>query len=237
MRHIFKDKAKKIFYQLAAWMDIHFNFFSYYWLRKNRRQVEEYFGTIGDATDGYITEILRKIHFDSFLELGCSCGNRLFNIAREHEYAKIVGLDISPLAIKIGREFLKKSRIDNVELIKKPIERLGDFPEGSFDVVFSRATLIYISPRKIARVLSDIIRVSKKYIILMEMQGVDLSKDPDGTGFFCPPLNWKRDYVRLLKDLGIQETHVVVENVPEAFWSPGGGGATLIMFEKPENFS
>ncbi len=232
MDNILKRMAKKVFYRLVSWADAHFGFFSYCWWGKNRRQVEEYFGTIGDAADTYIADILKKIEFESFLELGCSCGNRLFNIAQQHEQASIVGIDISPLAIKTGQNFFKKSGIKNVQFIRKRIGRLNDFPESSFDVVFSRATLIYISPRKIIRVLKDIIRTSKKYVILMEMQGMDLDRDPEGTGFFCPPSNWKRDYIRLFKSVGIKESDIIVADVPEAVWSPGGGGAALIMFKK-----
>jgi hypothetical protein len=39
-----------------------------------------------------------------------------------------------------------------------------------------------------------------------------------------------------LGDLGIEKECIRVEEVSTSVWSPGGGGATLIMFEKKKGF-
>ncbi|HRZ39622.1 MAG TPA: class I SAM-dependent methyltransferase [Candidatus Omnitrophota bacterium] len=231
-----KAKIKSLLYPMMAWADRHFGFLEHCWSMKSGKQIEEYFGTIGDDADRYIAGVLEAIQFENFLELGCGCGNRLFNIAKLYPQIKITGIDVSSRAIKIGNDFFKSSGIENVEFVQKRIESLEDFPSDSFDVIFSRATLIYISPKKIVPVLKEIVRVAKKHVILMEMQGEDLKNDPRGTGIFCPPGNWKRDYVRLLGDLGIEKECIRVEEVSTSVWSPGGGGATLIMFEKKKGF-
>ena len=73
-------------------------------------------------------------------------------IANSFPEVKLVGIDISPEAVKIRNEFFKKEGLSNVNLLEGKVEQL-DFSDQSFDLIFVFAVLIYIGPPKINKVL------------------------------------------------------------------------------------
>ncbi len=205
-----------------------------FWYRKDIGDIEKYWSGKDDASNEYLVEKLKQWEFDSILEIGSNCGNRLYNLSRLNRDTKIVGIDINPIAISEGNEWLRNENIENVTLLLKRAEELNDFSDNSFDIVFSWATLIYVRPKLIQDTLKNMLRIARKAVILIEMQGSCSEKDPYGLGVYCEPGNWKRDYVHLFRDLYVEEKNIFYESVPENIWKPGGGGAAYIEAHKKE---
>lgn len=112
--------------------------------------------------------VKKYIPYESFLEIGCGPGNNLYAIAREFPNAHYYGIDISMHALSTGKAYIMKQGIKNIQLISGRAQNLKHFPAKSIDIVFSDATLIYIGPDKIDRVVREIFRVAKKAIFLAE---------------------------------------------------------------------
>lgn len=93
------------------------------------------------------------------LEIGCGPGANLYNLAKKLPNAEILGIDVNPVAVKRGNELLKTEGIRNVQLEVGKAQELKEFANKSFDVVFTDAVLIYISPDEINRVVEEMLRV------------------------------------------------------------------------------
>ena len=99
-----------------------------------------------------------------------------------HDQIKFTENFLSELAsiyIHSFPEELREEKISNVNLQVGKAENLFLIPDNSYKIVFSWAVLIYIKPDSIKSVLENIIRISKKAVILLEMHGVNLKKYND----------------------------------------------------------
>lgn len=148
----------------------------------------------------------------SVLEVGCNCGPNLYLLAKKFPGIKIKGIDINPEAIKIGNELFAQEGIENVELVVGKADDINKFPDKSFDIVLTDAILIYIAPDKIEKVIKEMIRVSKKGIILLEHQ----DKESDGLGDYNLG-SWKRNYEKLLKQFS-PESQIRLIKIPDKLW-------------------
>jgi len=161
----------------------------------------------------------------SILEIGCNCGPNLQLITQRFPGAEICGIDINPVAIKEGRELFAAAGISNVQLSVAKADELKSYPDKNFDVVFSDAVLIYIGPDKIQKTIKEMLRVSRKGLILVERHCFEPDKDPHGTGIRSHDL-WQRDYTALLKQYipqeRIQITRVTADMWPDAGWQRNG---------------
>jgi ubiquinone/menaquinone biosynthesis C-methylase UbiE len=101
----------------------------------------------------------------SILEIGCGHGPNLYLLAKKFPDAKIVGLDINPMAVATGQEFFKEKRITNVRFDVGKIQELRRFEDKSFDVVLTDSILIYIQPNEIIPVVRELLRVGKVVIL------------------------------------------------------------------------
>ncbi len=204
---------------------------SKYWKKIAVEELRRTWDSRFAAGSEYLTTVLDEIKFASLLELGSNCGNRLFTIAALNPTARLVGIDISNLAVEYGNQWLAAEGVNNARLERRRIEDLDYYGEGSFDIVFSWASLIYIPPRRIARVLENILRIAARAVVLIEMQSGSADRRKKGT--YHDPGNWKRNYLALLEDLGVNPSRLKCVPVAKEIWSPGGGGAACITCIKP----
>jgi ubiquinone/menaquinone biosynthesis C-methylase UbiE len=183
-----------------------------------------------------VDKIAARYPFTSILEIGCNCGPNLYLLAKRFPDVNITGIDINPRAIEKGRELLASEGITNVELIVAKADELGRFPDKSFDVVFTDATLIYIGPDKIAGVLQELLRVTRKTLVLMEMQPRHRNKTDKSDEYHLGL--WLRDYRALLQQFipvgGIRISPVTKDIWDETGWNESGAiiEADLITMEK-----
>jgi ubiquinone/menaquinone biosynthesis C-methylase UbiE len=150
----------------------------------------------------------------SILEIGCNCGPNLYLLAKKFPDAQIRGIDINPMAVQNGNEWLAQEGISNVRLLVGKADDLGEFQDKSFDIVFTDAVLIYIGPDKIKKVIQGMLRIARKALILFEWHSFDSAADPRGV--FVG--HWMRDYATLLKEFAPQE-NIYITKMPEELWA------------------
>ncbi len=155
---------------------------------------------------------------NSILEVGCASGPNLYLLAKKFPQAQIVGIDINQAAIEYGSKRFAEEGITNVKLLVGQADKLGEFQDRTFDIVFTNAVLIYIGPDKINKVIPPMLRIAGKALVLIECHCFEASKDPEGRGFYYGG-NWLRDYIALLKQF-VPEDRIRVTKTPEDVW-PG----------------
>jgi SAM-dependent methyltransferase len=165
----------------------------------------------------FLTEhIAAYAPFEAILEVGCASGPNLQLLARRFPEVEIAGIDINPEAIEYGSRRFAEEGIDNVKLITGRADDTGLFRDRSFDIVFTNALLIYIGPDKIEQVIADMLRLSRKALVLLELQDDTLSGESARRGVSLED-NWVRDYRALLGSLVAPE-RITVNRLPAGVW-------------------
>lgn len=78
------------------------------------------------------------------LDIGCGAGGITAALARDHDAARVVGIDVeAPVCEAARRQAAKQGVADRVE-IEQVTPGPFPFPEASFDIVFSKDSIIHI---------------------------------------------------------------------------------------------
>lgn len=162
-----------------------------------------------------VEKISANAPFTNVLEIGCASGPNLYLLAKKFPNARFVGIDINPDAIRKGNIFFKQQGIRNVSLFVGKADELERFPDKSFDVVFTDAVLIYIGPDKIKKVATEIQRVARKVIILVEHHS-EQESDLGSAGEKW----WLRNYTKLFQSSGHQ---INITQIPPEIWGGNWG--------------
>ena len=169
--------VKKIFYKVIGLNPIVGRFFRYqnpkqYW---NKRGGETYFQE-QEAVFGrtlrskFIGEEINKLPYESLLEIGCGYGKQLEKF-RFHQ-AFIAGCDFSrPQLVKAREYCLEAAKV----LVEADAEHLP-FQSKSFDVVLSSAVILHNEYEKAKKIISEMIRVSRKFIVHNEDTDITFSR-------------------------------------------------------------
>ena len=195
--------------------------------------VKSYWNSQDHPHRPFLMERISKFSPNSILEIGCNCGPNLRLLARKFPDAEIIGVDINPLAVQKGNEWLAQEGIPNVKLLEGKADELGRFQDRSFDIVFTDAVLIYIGPDEIKDVMKEMVRITRRVLILVERHSFEPEKkDPYGLGAYhygC----WKRDYVALLKQFVREEqiriTKITADIWPDKNWSSVGAVIEVVI--------
>ena len=125
-----------------------------------------------DATiaDRYFDSLIPKsLRLKTVLDHGCGNG-RYCEIFARNEAERIVGIDLSPAMIDAAK---KRDRDETLEFACGDIHTLP-FPDGTFDFIFSRFSLVY--SHNIEKALSEIGRVSRNDgVVLMQTNAAIIS--------------------------------------------------------------
>lgn len=160
----------------------------------SRQGTNSYMTTLDQPHRDLLIKIIEKHQPTSALEVGSNSGPNLVRLAQSNPDGRFVGIDVSSSAIDAGKKNLRDKNLKNIELMLGKADDLSDYPDGSFDVVFTDAVLIYIGKDKIDKVRNEMLRVAKKAIVLVEWH--DPNANPKGT-FIYKRGYWKRNYVSL----------------------------------------
>ena len=156
--------------------------------------------------------------FSSLLEVGCNCGPNLYLLAGKYPYVNFNGVDINARAIEKGNELMKTEGISNVRSSVARADDLSQFPDKSFEVTFTNSLLMYIGPDKIVPVITEMLRVTRNALVLLERHCFQPHHgDHGGLGVYRYNA-WERDYVTLLSRFIPQEL-INVSGIPEGVWS------------------
>jgi len=205
------------------------------WINRDLKSTQAYWENRNDPNNKFLYDNLQKFQFNSLCEIGSNCGNKLYQMAKEFSQIKFTGIEINKVAVEFGKTRFRELGINNVQLFQGEASNLGRFADESFDVVFSWATLIYVPPDEIDIVLTEMIRIARKALILIEMHDGSLTNKKKIRGVLVPPGNWKRNYNLILQEKGIDSSLIHIEDVPQKVWNPGGGFAKIITIAPPDS--
>ncbi|MEK6951605.1 MAG: class I SAM-dependent methyltransferase [Nanoarchaeota archaeon] len=195
------------------------------WGKEEKDWIQSYWDSRNHPHRSFLIEKITKFSPSSILEIGCNCGPNLYLLSKKFPTARIVGIDINPLAIQRGNEWLVKEEISNVNLL---LGKADEFKKlKKFDIVFTDAVLIYIGRDKIKKVLKEMISAATKAIILVEWH----SPESDWRGNYYRGC-WKRDYTSLLAQfkLDVRITKLSKNIWPDKNWM--GVGAIIEIIKK-----
>jgi len=126
------------------------------------------------------------------LEVGCNIGANLRWIRTPDSERVVYGVDISPKALTELRKVMP-----DVHGVWSQARDLP-FPSDSFDLVFTAGVLIHQPPELLARVMGEIVRCSRRFVLCCEYYSPELTEIPyrGQTGAL-----FKRDFGGLYQDL------------------------------------
>ncbi|MGA2015755.1 MAG: class I SAM-dependent methyltransferase [Opitutaceae bacterium] len=130
------------------------------------------------------------------LDFGCGAGRLTQGLARH--FARVTGADISGRMVDLAREHSRDARVG---FVHNPRPDLRVFPDGTFDLVYSRITLQHVAPRYTRRYLREFARVlAPGGVILAQVPATVPAGDPPERLRLSlwPPTVWMRlkRYVR-----------------------------------------
>ena len=165
-----------------------------------------------------ISRIENHRPFKTVLEIGSNAGQNLLLLALKFPEVEFHGIDINHRFVEIGKNWLADKGVTNVSLTVKRADRVDDFGDRSFDIVFTDATLMYIGPDKIRGVLSEIKRVTCKAILMNEWH---LERPNPANPSLWYDLHWVHNSRLLLEGL-VSADKISITKLPKDLW--GGGG-------------
>lgn len=123
------------------------------------------------------------------LEVGCNRANQL-QVLHNQGFTSLWGLDINRTALEIAKE----NKIFNiVEASAFDIP----FKDAFFDLVFTSGVLIHIAPENLQEIMSEMYRVSRRYIWCFEYYSEEC-KEIEYRGF--KNRLWKNDFLGIFQN-------------------------------------
>ncbi len=210
--------------------------------------IEDYWRSRDHPHRSFLVERISKFSPNSVLEIGCACGPNLYCIAKKFPDAEVRGIDINPMAVQKGNEWFKEEGLSNVKLEVGKAQELRQFGDKSFDVVFTDAVLIYISPDEIKHVAKEMLHIGRA-IVLNEWHSFDkwlafllntycylklkyplsrqqfrslncsLKPKSASLGFFVG--HWVRDYRALFEEF-VPKERIYITKLPKELWNDKG---------------
>jgi len=203
------------------------------YIKWNKRTSEDsergYLVNLDSISNQYLWEVLRKVTFQSLLEIGSNCGNRIMRFAEENPTKNVVGIDLNVQAVKLGNQIALARNIPNISFL--PIDARTFHLELSekFDIILTWATLLVLPPRHHKKVLEEMITKASTLILI--------ERGHDANSSFLQRFilqmrgfpNWIYDYREIADKYGLVYEE---RRVPRHIWSPGGGFGKMIIMSK-----
>lgn len=140
---------------------------------------------------------IRKLKFKRILEVGCGTGKHLRSMWILFPDKVIGGFDINEFVIGKAKDNLAGSPI---ELFVSSAQKIN-LKDNCVDMVFTNNMLQHISPNNIKKVISELVRISSKYIIHSESCYFrNLTKIPNVDQTYHHSPSFAHDYEKLYKE-------------------------------------
>jgi SAM-dependent methyltransferase len=153
------------------------------------------------SSDAFEAEILRRAAGRTVLEYGCGPGTHSFRLAKVAK--RVIGIDISEVAIERARRRAVDRGVDNVEFHVMDAESLT-FPDATFDLVCGRAIVHHLDVQRCFSTISRVLRPG----------GVALFQEPLGHNplinlyrNFTPQLRTVDEHPLLKRDLEVARSY------------------------------
>ena len=115
-----------------------------------------------DEFTKFLTDLVRSLHCTSVLEIGCGTG---IDLRKFDDSFEIHGVDLNDHALELAKKNIPNGRFYKENITKLPFEN------ASVDFVFTHKLLNYLDDETLDKGVSEMFRVSKKYIVNCELFG------------------------------------------------------------------
>jgi len=163
-----------------------------------------YFGKVYKNYDTFLNfkklakDLIKQYSFNSFLDIGCGCGNFTKEIKRQLEkkykrQCNVRGVDLSEYAVKKA----------NVSFVSVADCRQLPFPDSSFDLVHILGTFAYLESKKdVLEAIKEAYRVCRKKIVFEDVYNIPEKSSDDYDPYRIQFLNqneWRKLWLEVLK--------------------------------------
>jgi SAM-dependent methyltransferase len=192
-----------------------------------------YLNELDNERNKILWEVLETFHAQTVVEIGSSLGSKIIGFAKDNPEVKLVGLDINPKAVEKGRLIAGEMQLDNLtfevfDIAKDSISGLK--LEMKSAVIFSWATLIYVHPMKINRVINSVISQEPLGFVFIEQHSDSLAWFWKRGKIISGGPNYIRDYRYLISRTDRSSKYQVTSTqLAPDIWGPGGGNASIII--------
>ncbi len=112
----------------------------------------------------FIRDLTFSLKAENVLQVGCSTGNDLREFPENFD---VHGIDLNDDALKKAQLKLGSFKFKKGSVIELP------YDDSSFDLVFTHKVLNYIDDKDMPNAISELFRVSRKYIVNFELFSED----------------------------------------------------------------
>lgn len=184
--------VRKLYYLTIGRNPVWDRFFRYrgnpqdYWVKRGGQTYFEEQEAVQDRTQRsqFIAQEIKQISFGSLLEIGCGYSKQLKSL--QTPGVSFSGCDFSRPQLLKGKEFFPPM----IGRVAEADAEFLPFKDKSFDVVMSSAVILHNKHPKAKRIIAEMIRVSRKYLVHNEdtditfsRYGYDLTKTYEAMGF------------------------------------------------------
>lgn len=210
----------------------------YGWKNRTQKEAESDYSLVNSLERlNFLESSIDFTSISSFLELGCNSGVNLIPLAVKYPKIRFVGVDFNSQAVKFSTKTSQDLGLTNIYFHKFDIQsrrfwRFLSSETNKFEVIFSWATLIYVHPFKIKRVMDALVENCVTQLILIEQEERTYKR----RGRLIPGQpTWIRSYRDLILDSAHNidgKLQIEVREVMERDWHPAGGNGRLIVCSK-----
>ena len=172
------------------------------WGYKDENWVKDYVKSADHPHRQVIIDFLKTFDWSYLLELGSSSGPNLIRIHEAFPTAALFAIEANSDSVEEAKRVLPVA----VDVQVGDMNKTLPFADGYFDVVLADASLMYIDPENINKVMDEISRVARKSVIIVER----FAETDEITGHV-----WGRNYTKLLAGRGF---HVKEVPVTKELW-------------------
>lgn len=130
----------------------------------------------------------------SIYEVGTNAGWNLTAINDQCDGVALYGCDVNPIAVG-------QARAAGLDVFQgDALEALSNFPNPTFDLVFTCGVLIHIPPATLPLVMQAIVNASAQYVLAVEYEGDETMVEYRGEAERL----WRRHYGALYEDMGLK---------------------------------
>jgi ubiquinone/menaquinone biosynthesis C-methylase UbiE len=121
----------------------------------SRSEISRFYTVMGPSAENFEKEIMQRATGKIVLEYGCGPGTHSFRLATVAE--RVVGIDLSGVAIEKARERARNGGVHNVEFHVMDAEQLT-FPGATFDLVCGRAIVHHLNVARCFETVSQVLK-------------------------------------------------------------------------------
>ena len=130
---------------------------------EGRKPVQKFYRVIQSSRKYYENYLFAHSKNKDVIEYGCGIGTYAFLLAKHG--ARVVGIDISEVAIKMAKLQAEKQGVKNIEFLEQDAEAM-EFDDNSIDMIFGTSILHHLHLDKAMNEISRVLKIEGKAVFI-----------------------------------------------------------------------